>query len=159
MSLTALIRTPNVRKKSLILFSSWFVTGLTYYGLSLNSAGDFGAGGADRSAEDAKSAAYLTFTFYGLIEAPAIVVSIVSTITAGRRPTLTLLLVGTGISCVGAGVIPQGMFPGEEFNHLLYICSSIETNSPFRKLALCVTFCDREILCLLHPACALRLHV
>ena len=97
----------------LILFGSWFVTGLTYYGLSLNSS-DLGKTGDDDGEASAATDAYLTFTLYGLIEAPAIAFSIVSTITAGRRLTLTLLLVGVGISCVGAGVIPQGMFPGEE---------------------------------------------
>ena len=120
LSLTALFRTPNVRKRSLILFSSWFVTGLTYYGLSLNSANDLSLGESSSSDGNSSSSTYLTFTFYGLIEIPAIALSIVSIITAGRRLTLTLLLVGVGISCVGAGVIPQGMFPGIHSKQIVY---------------------------------------
>ena len=73
---------------------------MTYYGLSLNS-GDIG------------NNPIVTFTFYGLIEIPAILVSICSIVTAGRRLTLILLTFGAGASCLGAALIPQGRYPGD----------------------------------------------
>lgn len=96
---TSLVKTPNLRKRSLILFISWFVCSLTYYGLSLNSNG---------IGEDP----FLTFTFFGAIEIPAILVSVVSLLTAGRRLPLIFLLFGSGICCTCAAVVPVGIFHG-----------------------------------------------
>lgn len=97
--LVSLVKTPNIRKRSLILFAIWFVCSLTYYGLSLNS----GSIGGDIS---------ITFTFYGLVELPSILISILSLLTAGRRIPLILFMLGAGLSCIGAASIPIGYFPG-----------------------------------------------
>ncbi|TRY61313.1 hypothetical protein TCAL_10704 [Tigriopus californicus] len=97
--LVSLVKTPNIRKRSLILFAIWFVCSLTYYGLSLNS----GSIGGDIN---------ITFTFYGLVELPSIFISILSLLTAGRRIPLILFMLGAGLSCIGAASIPSGYFTG-----------------------------------------------
>ena len=90
-----LLRSPNMRTKTLILFYNWFVNAFAYYGLSLNmgqvscdwwrpvhvtpSASLIGpqlTGGAD---------IYLNFTVSGLLEIPAYLAALVILRCWGRR--------------------------------------------------------------------------
>ena len=69
-----LLRSPNMRTKTLILFYNWFVNAFAYYGLSLNM-GQL-TGGAD---------IYLNFTVSGLLEIPAYLAALVILRCWGRR--------------------------------------------------------------------------
>ncbi len=88
----ALISAKNVRIRSLILFYLWFTSSLTYFGLSLNSA--------DFVIVDV----FISFVSYGIVELPAICLSIVAIVAAGRRLPLLLLLGGASGACVCAAL-------------------------------------------------------
>ncbi len=89
----SVLKAPNARKRSLILFTVWFSCTLTYFGLSLNSS-DIGGNNP-----------YLVFVCYGLVEFPAIGLAIVAIVTLGRRLPMTLLLLSMGLSCVAAAFV------------------------------------------------------
>lgn len=90
-----LYRTPNMRKNSLILYIIWFSVYLVYYGLVLN----LGNIGGD---------IYLNTVLSGVVEIPAIAISILFLIKMGRRWPLCLTLMGSGVACLLTLVIPPG---------------------------------------------------
>ncbi|MED6295067.1 hypothetical protein CHARACLAT_027586, partial [Characodon lateralis] len=87
-----LVRTPQMRKRAIILFYIWFVNVLVYYGLSL---------GVSRLGTDL----YLTQFVFGLVEIPArTVVLIVLPFT--RRFTLSGFLAIGGLACLLMLAVP-----------------------------------------------------
>ncbi|KAA8583240.1 hypothetical protein FQN60_015786 [Etheostoma spectabile] len=88
-----LVRTPKMRKQSLIVFYLWFANVLVYYGLSLNIS-DFGMN------------IYLTQMIFGLVEMPARTI-ILFTLNRSRKFTqITFLAVG-GTACLLTIFIPS----------------------------------------------------
>ncbi|XP_054165993.1 organic cation transporter protein-like [Oppia nitens] len=87
-----LVRTPNLRKYSLIFCISWLVIGLVYYGFSLNMA-DFGGN------------VYLSFLLGGVVEFPSSIISIFTIRYFGRKKSFFGFLVI--ISLASLAVIPS----------------------------------------------------
>lgn len=87
-----LLRTPNMRKKSLIMFFEWFVASLVYYGLSLNTAALVGD-------------EYVNFVLSGAVEIPGYILCVFTMNYLGRRLSLALTMILAGVACVGAGFI------------------------------------------------------
>ncbi|ELT95861.1 hypothetical protein CAPTEDRAFT_115175 [Capitella teleta] len=89
-----LLRTPNMRKKSLNIFFNWFVNSFVYYGLSMSSA-------------DLIGSPYLNFFFSGLAEFPGIFLAIIAVDRFGRRWPLAILMGGGGVACLITCFIPH----------------------------------------------------
>ncbi|XP_051949477.1 solute carrier family 22 member 13-like [Xyrauchen texanus] len=87
-----LIRTPQMRKRALILFYIWFVNVLVYYGLSLGVS-DLGAD------------LYLTQFMFGLVEIPARSLVLVFLPCSRRIPQSVFLAVGGG-ACLLTLTVP-----------------------------------------------------
>ncbi|XP_051954981.1 solute carrier family 22 member 6-A-like [Xyrauchen texanus] len=90
-----LVRTPTMRKQSLILFYLWFVNVLVYYGLSLNIS-DFGMN------------IYLTQMIFGLVEMPARTITLFTLNRSRRISQLAFLAVG-GMACLLTIFIPDDL--------------------------------------------------
>ncbi|KAF2345641.1 Major facilitator sugar transporter-like [Trinorchestia longiramus] len=89
-----LLRTPNMRKRSLNMFFCWAVVTFMYYGLSLNSSNI----GGDL---------FLSFILTMLIEIPSYFFSWYALDRMGRKGTLMFTFLLGGTSCVVAGVLPK----------------------------------------------------
>ncbi|XP_032687664.1 organic cation transporter protein isoform X2 [Odontomachus brunneus] len=88
-----LFRTPNLRKKSLIVCLNWFANSIVYYGLSLNMGNLVGN-------------PFVMLFLSGLVELPAYVLVIFTMDRTGKRCLgSTLLLIG-GACCICAANIP-----------------------------------------------------
>jgi len=90
-----LFRTPNMRKNSLVLYVIWFSVYLVYYGLVLN----LGNIGGD---------IYVNTVLSGVVEIPAIAISILFLLKMGRRWPLCLTLMGSGVACLLTLTITPG---------------------------------------------------
>eukprot|EP00058_Branchiostoma_floridae_P006628 XP_002592116.1 hypothetical protein BRAFLDRAFT_59470 [Branchiostoma floridae] len=93
-----LIRTPNLAKKSAIIFYNWGVITMVYYGLSLNTSA---LGGDD----------YINFFLSGLVEFPALLMSIIVIEKWGRRSPHIMFMVGGGVACICTLFVPSDLFP------------------------------------------------
>ncbi|KAG8011056.1 Solute carrier family 22 member 6, partial [Nibea albiflora] len=89
-----LVRTPKMRKQSLIVFYLWFANVLVYYGLSLNIS-DFGMN------------IYLTQMIFGLVEMPARTITLFTLNRSRKISQLAFLAVG-GTACLLTIFIPSG---------------------------------------------------
>ncbi|XP_051727702.1 solute carrier family 22 member 13 isoform X1 [Ctenopharyngodon idella] len=87
-----LLRTPQMRRRALILFYIWFVNVLVYYGLSLGVS-DLGAD------------LYLTQFMFGLVEIPARSLVLVLLPCSRRIPQSVFLAVGGG-ACLLTLIVP-----------------------------------------------------
>ena len=76
---------PNLRKKTLILYFTWAVNGFVYYGLSFNTNS---LGGN----------IYLNFFLMGLVEIPAYLLTIKILRDYGRRIPLAIAMAGAGVA-------------------------------------------------------------
>ncbi|XP_074472029.1 solute carrier family 22 member 6 [Sebastes fasciatus] len=92
-SFVDLIRTPKMRKQSLIVFYLWFANVLVYYGLSLNIS-DFGMN------------IYLTQMIFGLVEMPARTITLFTLNRSRKISQLAFLTVG-GTACLLTIFIPS----------------------------------------------------
>ncbi|KAG7460683.1 hypothetical protein MATL_G00201380 [Megalops atlanticus] len=92
-SVIDLVRTPKMRKQSLILFYLWFVNVLVYYGLSLNIS-DFGIN------------IYLTQLIFGLVEMPARTITLF-TLNRSRRISMFSFIAVGGLACLLTIFIPD----------------------------------------------------
>ncbi|XP_035212350.1 organic cation transporter protein-like isoform X2 [Stegodyphus dumicola] len=93
-SVLDLLRTPNLRMKTLILYFVWMTIAFTYYGLSLNTNA---LQGND----------YLNFFLSGLMEIPATIFCMLTLDRFGRKkPFIFTLMVG-GLSCFGFVFVPE----------------------------------------------------
>ncbi|XP_038075650.1 organic cation transporter protein-like [Patiria miniata] len=90
-----LIRTPNLRKKTLILWVDWFVVNIVYYGLSLSTS----ALGVDD---------YLAAFVSGAIEIPSYLFCWYMMDRFGRRITLVAFYIFGGVFCLTTIFIPLG---------------------------------------------------
>nr|CAD7587851.1 unnamed protein product [Timema genevievae] len=90
-----LFRTPNMRKTSLILYIIWFSVYLVYYGLVLN-LGKIGGN------------VYLNTILSGVVEIPAIAISILILLKMGRRGPFCLTLMVSGAACFLTLLVPLG---------------------------------------------------
>ncbi|KAG5276577.1 hypothetical protein AALO_G00107280 [Alosa alosa] len=90
-----LVRTPKMRRQSLIVFYLWFVNVLVYYGLSLNIS-DFGIN------------IYLTQFIFGLVEMPARTITLFTLNRSRRISQLAFLTVG-GLACLMTIFIPDDL--------------------------------------------------
>ncbi|XP_040920746.1 solute carrier family 22 member 6-B [Toxotes jaculatrix] len=90
-----LVRTPKMRRQSLIVFYLWFVNVLVYYGLSLNIS-DFGMN------------IYLTQMIFGLVEMPARTITLFTLNRSRKISQLAFLAVG-GTACLLTIFIPSDL--------------------------------------------------
>uniref|UniRef100_A0A8C3G7H9 Si:dkey-119m7.4 n=1 Tax=Cyclopterus lumpus TaxID=8103 RepID=A0A8C3G7H9_CYCLU len=88
-----LVRTPKMRKHSLIVFYLWFTNIFVYYGLSLNIS-DFGMN------------IYLTQMIFGLVEMPARTITLFTLNRSRKLSQLAFLAVG-GMACLLTIFIPS----------------------------------------------------
>nr|CAB3266145.1 organic cation transporter protein-like [Phallusia mammillata] len=89
-----LIRTPNMRKKSLNLFYCWLVCSCVYYGLTLNSA-------------DLGGDPFINLFLSGFVEIPASCLAIIVIEKWGRRPSLSFTLILSGVACITMLFVPK----------------------------------------------------
>ncbi|XP_034238416.1 organic cation transporter protein [Thrips palmi] len=92
-SVLDLFRYPNLRKKSLNIFFSWFVNSATYYGLSWNTSN---LGGND----------YLNFLVSGVVEIPGYIMLLLLLNRWGRKGTLCLALIVAGVALLLTLLVP-----------------------------------------------------
>ena len=83
-----LFKTPNLRKKTLIIYYMWFSTSLVYYGLTLNS--------------NKKGSLFVYFSLGKAMEFPALALVILLLLKSGRRITLLILYFVCGLSLVSS---------------------------------------------------------
>ncbi|XP_072019915.1 organic cation transporter protein-like [Amphiura filiformis] len=91
-----LFKTPNMRAKSLNLFYNWFVNNMVYYGLSLSTSG---LGVND----------YVAAFVSGAVEVPALLSCWFILDRFGRRFPLFIYMVGGGMACILAALLPPGV--------------------------------------------------
>ncbi|XP_069178058.1 organic cation transporter protein-like isoform X2 [Procambarus clarkii] len=89
-----LLKTPNMRKRSINMFFCWAVCTLVYYGLSSNS-GNLGGN------------IFVNFIATMLIEIPSYVFTYLVLDRMGRKGTLSFVLLLGGVACFISGVIPE----------------------------------------------------
>jgi OCT family organic cation transporter-like MFS transporter 4/5 len=82
-----LVKTPEIRKRTLLIFFSWLIVAMVYYGLSLNSKNL----GGDR---------YLNGFLSGFVEVPAVVVIIPLLSRLGRVKCYSGTFIAGGICCM-----------------------------------------------------------
>lgn len=92
-SLIDLFRYPNLRKKTLIIFLSWFVNSCAYYGLSWNTGN---LGGND----------IVSFVISGVVEFPAYIFLLYTLNRWGRRILLCGCMLVAGIMLLFCMIIP-----------------------------------------------------
>ncbi|XP_044757941.1 solute carrier family 22 member 13-like isoform X2 [Coccinella septempunctata] len=90
-----LFKTAEMRKKSFLLYIIWFSVYLVYYGLVLNL-------------ENIGGDLYINSVLTGLVEVPALAVSIPILIKGGRRWPLALTMIFSGVACTF--IVPFKMF-------------------------------------------------
>ncbi|GLG96485.1 Organic cation transporter protein [Gryllus bimaculatus] len=101
-SMLDLVRTPNLRQKSLVVFFIWFVNSCTYYGLSWNTSS---LGGND----------FINFCLSGFVEFPAYVILLFTLNRWGHVFWLTITLVMTGKMAITASFATIYVFSAELF--------------------------------------------
>ena len=94
-----LMKSPNLRTKTLILFYNWFVNAFAYFGLSLNM-GQL-TGGTN---------IYFNFTMSGLLEIPAYIAAMIILRYCGRRVPYFVSMLLCGVSLISIILIPRGVF-------------------------------------------------
>ena len=117
-----LFRTPTIRLISIVLYIIWFSVYLVYYGMVLNLSnigGDVYVNtiisgelfsiylrGSQTAARLFLISFYVTFMISGIVEVPAIGLSILILLKMGRRIPLCLTLVCAGTACFLTLVVP-----------------------------------------------------
>ncbi|KAG1693180.1 Organic cation transporter 1 [Nymphon striatum] len=94
VSLIDVFYTPNMRKKTLIMYFIWLVNALVYYGLTVNVG-------------DLNGNVYIHFTLSGIVELPAYLLTILVMLKFGKRsPTSCAFFIG-GISLLLTLIVPK----------------------------------------------------
>jgi len=101
-----LLRYPNLRRKTLLIFFDWFVNSGVYYGLSWNTNN---LGGNQ----------LLNFVISGAVEIPAYILLLFTLNRYGRRTILCSTMLVAGVSLLLTIIVPQSM------NWLLIACAMI----------------------------------
>lgn len=96
-SLLDLIRTPNMRKHTLILMFNWFTSAVVYQGLIMR----VGIAGGN---------VYIDFLISGLVEFPAAFLILLTIERIGRRLPFATANIVAGASCIITAFIPDSMF-------------------------------------------------
>ncbi|KAK3606530.1 hypothetical protein CHS0354_041488 [Potamilus streckersoni] len=96
-----LMRTPVLRKRSLILFYIWFATSLGYYGLTWNLT-------------ELAGNKYLNFFIGGAVEFVSYVLVLPVTKRFGRRRPLCFYFLSAAATCITAGGLMFQPYPSEE---------------------------------------------
>ncbi|XP_033105734.1 organic cation transporter protein-like [Anneissia japonica] len=120
-SLFDTLRTPNLRKYTIIMFFMWLVNSLVYYGLALNSSSLAG----DR---------FLNFFILGLAEVPAYVFGLWALQRYGRRRLLLCFHVIASVACILTIAIPPKSGDGKNLSVL------ITTSAFIGKLSITLTY-------------------
>ncbi|XP_054158725.1 organic cation transporter protein-like [Oppia nitens] len=81
------LKSPNLRRTTLIMYFTWFVNAFVYYGISLN-IGSFGFN------------LFVNFLIAGLLEIPATLLPMIAINYMGRRPLTYGLMYLSGLSCL-----------------------------------------------------------
>lgn len=89
-----LLKTPNLRKKTLNVCLNWFANSIVYYGLSLNSGNLVGN-------------PYLMLFLSGLVELPSYVMLIFVMDRTGRRCLVSTFMLIGGVCCICAAFVPK----------------------------------------------------
>lgn len=87
VTLWDLWKSKNMRRKTALLYFTWFVNTFVYYGLSLNT-GNLGGN------------PYLNFLVAGAVEFPAYALTMYLLRTYGRRKPISAALLGGGLGCL-----------------------------------------------------------
>uniref|UniRef100_A0AAQ6AEB4 Solute carrier family 22 member 3 n=1 Tax=Amphiprion ocellaris TaxID=80972 RepID=A0AAQ6AEB4_AMPOC len=95
-SLLDLIRTPNMRKHTLILMFNWFTSAVVYQGLIMQ----VGIAGGN---------VYIDFFISGLVEFPAAFLILFTIERVGRRLPFAISNIVAGASCIIAAFIPENI--------------------------------------------------
>ncbi|KZC13133.1 PREDICTED: organic cation transporter protein [Dufourea novaeangliae] len=90
-----LVRTPNLRKKTLNVCLNWFANSIVYYGLSLNAGNLVGN-------------PFLMLFLSGLVEIPSYVLMCCLMDRTGRRCILSTFMLIGGLCCIIASSVPTG---------------------------------------------------
>lgn len=91
---TDLLKTPNLRLKTLNVCLNWFANSIVYYGLALNSGNLVGN-------------PYLMMFMSGLVEIPSYMLCIFLMDKTGRRSLISTLMLIGGICCICATAIDR----------------------------------------------------
>ncbi|KAF7253519.1 Solute carrier family 22 member 2 [Varanus komodoensis] len=94
-SLMDLVRTPRMRKYTLILMYNWFTSAVMYQGLIMHLG-------------IAADNVYLDFLYAGLVEFPAAIILLLTIERVGRRYPWAAASLMAGIACLVAAFIPEG---------------------------------------------------
>ncbi|XP_064610888.1 organic cation transporter protein-like [Liolophura sinensis] len=89
-----LVRTPTIRRRSLILSFTWFSASLVYVGLSLG-------------ATDLAGNKFLNLFISGAVEFPAYISSLIILKRFGRRRPKAAYFFACGLTCIGSGFISK----------------------------------------------------
>lgn len=100
ISFIGLWKTPNLRKSTLVLYFTWFVSTFAYYGFSL-------------STNDMGGDPFINFLISGAVEFPAYGLAIIVLKRFGRRKPLMCFLVIGGI----ASICTSGFLGEDSFNY------------------------------------------
>ncbi|XP_072218775.1 solute carrier family 22 member 2-like isoform X1 [Leuresthes tenuis] len=96
-SLLDLVRTPKMRKHTLILMYNWFTSAVVYQGLIMR----VGIAGGN---------VYIDFLISGLVEFPAAFLILFTIERIGRRLPFASANIVAGVSCIITAFIPDSMF-------------------------------------------------
>lgn len=95
-SILDLFRYPNLRRKSLLIFFSWFINSGTYYGLSWGSS-------------KLSDNMFLIYVISGAVEIPAYFFLMLTLNRWGRKVILCGCMIATGVFLFAATLVPTGM--------------------------------------------------
>ena len=87
-----LVKTPEMRKRTLNVFYSWLIVAMVYYGLSFNS-------------KNLSANRYISSFISGFVEVPAVVVILPALSKFGRRLCYCGSFVGGGVCCLIVALI------------------------------------------------------
>ncbi|XP_068157507.1 organic cation transporter protein-like [Drosophila tropicalis] len=105
-SVLDLLRYPNLRRKTLLIFFDWFVNATVYYGLSWNTNN---LGGNQ----------LLNFVITGAVEIPGYTFLLFTLNRCGRRTILCGAMVVSGVSLLLTIIVPRDM------NWLIIVCAMV----------------------------------
>lgn len=95
-TILVVLKSPVVLTRSMIVFYTWLVTTMVYYGISMKASSLAGN-------------IYLDFTIMSLAEIPGYIASFVGMNYLGRRITMTSSLISGGLACLAMGFIHPSM--------------------------------------------------
>ncbi|XP_078588068.1 organic cation transporter protein-like [Branchiostoma floridae x Branchiostoma japonicum] len=96
-NLLDLVRTPNIRKNTLVVGFTWFVMVAVYFGLSLGSP-------------DLPGDPYVNFIICSSLEIVAVVVAWSTMNRWGRKPPVIAAFIVAGVSCAATSAVPKDLW-------------------------------------------------